>query len=735
MTIYGHISKSSMYHSQLILFIKLIDRIPKVRIDGPYGAPAEDYKKYDVVLLVGLGIGATPMISIVKDIVNNMKAKQKEEEALESGGNTSLSPLSKKNAVNFKTKRAYFYWVTREQDSFDWFREVMNEVAETDHGNVIEMHNYCTSVYEEGDVRSAFITMLQTITHAKKGVDVVAGIGFKTHFARPKWRNVFKDIAASHSGQHIGVFYCGLPVLATELKHLAADFTHVSGVDFIRDQRVMEIKLSLYFILHLINARLQNKKQRSHIMSKIPELSQLKLPLDDIISATNNFSRENYIGQGGFGAVYKGQLQPSGTMVAVKRLDSNNTSGQGQNEFLKEIVMLVKYKHDNLVTLVGFSDEGGEKILVYKHEDNGSLDNHLASTDLTWEQRLRICLGAAHGLDYLHSDVGEGHRVIHRDIKSSNILLDANWEAKISDFGLSKEGLKNQQFTFIVTTACGTFSYLDPQYAETGVLTKESDVYSFGIVLFEVLCGRLAMMMEYEEERRSLFHLVERCDRDNNLMQVVWPDLQKQMNQRSYRKFTKIAFRCLKKDRKQRPTMGLIVRKLKIALEHQLDARTTELEPQTVTRTKLWAGYGGNPFTFKLESNQKLRKITIYHDIWIHSLTFTVEDSNGLLHSSQKYGSDDYVPHRSKMSQINFDADEELIGISGTHGIYTMYNGNIHDITSSLCFETTKKKYGTFGKKVNARYKSSWDVGRFDGFYGCCGLYLDAVGCCLKATI
>ncbi|GKB97452.1 jacalin-like lectin domain-containing protein, partial [Tanacetum coccineum] len=112
-------------------------------------------------------------------------------------------------------------------------------------------------------------------------------------------------------------------------------------------------------------------------MSKIPELNQLKLPLHDIISATNNFSRENYIGQGGFGAVYKGQLQPSGTMVAVKRLDSNNTSGQGQNEFLKEIVMLVKYKHDNLVTLVGFSDEGGEKVLVYKHEDNGSLDNHL----------------------------------------------------------------------------------------------------------------------------------------------------------------------------------------------------------------------------------------------------------------------------------------------------------------------------------------------------------------------
>ncbi|PWA75601.1 respiratory burst oxidase [Artemisia annua] len=204
----------------------------KVQIDGPYGAPAEDYKKYDVVLLVGLGIGATPMISIVKDIVNNMKAKQKEEEALESGGNTSLSPLSKKNAANFKTKRAYFYWVTREQDSFDWFREVMDEVVETDHDHVIEMHNYCTSVYEEGDVRSAFITMLQTINHARGGVDVVAGTRVKTYFARPKWRSVFEDIKASHTGEHIGVFYCGLPVLAKELKHLAAEFSHGSDTKF-----------------------------------------------------------------------------------------------------------------------------------------------------------------------------------------------------------------------------------------------------------------------------------------------------------------------------------------------------------------------------------------------------------------------------------------------------------------------------------------------------------------------
>ncbi|KAI3820625.1 hypothetical protein L1987_08173 [Smallanthus sonchifolius] len=209
---------------------------PKVLIDGPYGAPAQDYKKYDVVLLVGLGIGATPMISIVKDIVNNMKAKQEEVEVLESGNNNALppaSPLSKKNtANNFNTTRAYFYWVTREQGSFDWFKGVMNEVAETDHDGVIEMHNYCTSVYEEGDARSALITMLQSLNHAKNGVDVVSGTRVKSHFAKPNWRSVYKRIALTHTGQRIGVFYCGAPAPVKELRQLAADFTHKTSTKF-----------------------------------------------------------------------------------------------------------------------------------------------------------------------------------------------------------------------------------------------------------------------------------------------------------------------------------------------------------------------------------------------------------------------------------------------------------------------------------------------------------------------
>uniref|UniRef100_A0A0E0J2L8 Uncharacterized protein n=1 Tax=Oryza nivara TaxID=4536 RepID=A0A0E0J2L8_ORYNI len=200
---------------------------PKVLIDGPYGAPAQDYKQYDIVLLVGLGIGATPMISIIKDIINNMRQLDGD---LEDGDGNDNSVSS--SAAAFKTRRAYFYWVTREQGSFEWFRGVMDEVAETDKKGVIELHNYCTSVYEEGDARSALIAMLQSLNHAKHGVDVVSGTRVKTHFARPNWRNVYKRIALNHRDQRVGVFYCGAPVLTKELRELAQDFSRKTSTKF-----------------------------------------------------------------------------------------------------------------------------------------------------------------------------------------------------------------------------------------------------------------------------------------------------------------------------------------------------------------------------------------------------------------------------------------------------------------------------------------------------------------------
>ncbi|XP_021281733.1 respiratory burst oxidase homolog protein B isoform X2 [Herrania umbratica] len=200
-------------------------RLPKLLIDGPYGAPAQDYKKYDVLLLVGLGIGATPLISIVKDVLNNIKQQKEMEEGIENGvKNNKKKP--------FATKRAYFYWVTREQGSFEWFRGVMNEVAEYDRDRVIELHNYCTSVFEEGDARSALITMLQSLHHAKSGVDIVSGTRVKTHFARPNWHKVFKHVAVNHADQRVGVFYCGAPGLTGELRRLAQDFSRKTSTKF-----------------------------------------------------------------------------------------------------------------------------------------------------------------------------------------------------------------------------------------------------------------------------------------------------------------------------------------------------------------------------------------------------------------------------------------------------------------------------------------------------------------------
>jgi respiratory burst oxidase len=197
---------------------------PKVLIDGPYGAPAQDYKKYDVVLLVGLGIGATPMISILKDIINNMKGPDRDSDIENNNSNN--------NSKGFKTRKAYFYWVTREQGSFEWFKGIMDEISELDEEGIIELHNYCTSVYEEGDARVALIAMLQSLQHAKNGVDVVSGTRVKSHFAKPNWRQVYKKIAVQHPGKRIGVFYCGMPGMIKELKNLALDFSRKTTTKF-----------------------------------------------------------------------------------------------------------------------------------------------------------------------------------------------------------------------------------------------------------------------------------------------------------------------------------------------------------------------------------------------------------------------------------------------------------------------------------------------------------------------
>ncbi|GJS04242.1 protein kinase, ATP binding site-containing protein [Tanacetum coccineum] len=223
------------------------------------------------------------------------------------------------------------------------------------------------------------------------------------------------------------------------------------------------------------------------------------------------------------------------SLVALKSLD--RAFGQGDTEFWKEIIMLSLYRHDNIVSLLGFCDDCGEKILVYEYASKRSLDLYLNDKDLTWVQRLKICTGAARGLAYLHNPGQTQQRVLHRDIKSSNILLDENWNARIADLGLSKFGPANQQYTFLVSNAVGTIGYCDPLYVETGLLTKESDVHSFGVVLFEMLCGRLCISNNHDK-RKPLIGLVRKCYEQKTIADIIYGNIKDEINPHSLKAFT-----------------------------------------------------------------------------------------------------------------------------------------------------------------------------------------------------
>ncbi|KAK9067837.1 hypothetical protein SSX86_011948 [Deinandra increscens subsp. villosa] len=294
----------------------------------------------------------------------------------------------------------------------------------------------------------------------------------------------------------------------------------------------------------------------------------LKIQLEEITSATNNFDEQNCIGFGGFGKVYKGELSHSKgrSMVAIKR-----KHGQGIPEFLKEIMMLSDYRHENLISLLGFCCEGSEMILVYELASRGSLNRHLNSPLLTWTQRLKICLDAAKGLSYLHDPRETHQRLIHCDIKSANILLDDQWNAKVSDFGLSIMGPANEQHSIVVTRAAGTRGYVDPQYAMTDTLTKESDVYSFGVVLFEVLCGKLCITYNRNGDvvNRFVPTWIESY-KQKKLNDIIFksPPIQP-MDQSALETFSDIAYRCLNESREDRPTMDEVVTELETALQCQ----------------------------------------------------------------------------------------------------------------------------------------------------------------------
>ncbi|KAL8208463.1 hypothetical protein R6Q57_007875 [Mikania cordata] len=303
--------------------------------------------------------------------------------------------------------------------------------------------------------------------------------------------------------------------------------------------------------------------QSKDVSDSLPGSNLYVFTLAELRVITQSFASCNFLGEGGFGPVHKGfiddKLRPGlkAQPVAVKLL--NLEGGQGQREWLTEVVFLGELRHPHLVKLIGYCCEDEHRLLVYEYMPRGSLESQLFqrfSISLPWSTRIKIALGAAKGLTFLHE---AKNPVIYRDFKTSNILLDSDYTAKLSDFGLAKDGPEGDD-THVSTRVMGTHGYTAPEYLMTGRLTASSDVYSFGVVLVELLTGRRSMDETRPSREQNLAEwarpLLKRATKFNRIMD---PRLDGQYPETGAQKVAELAYRCLNRWPKERPTMSMIV--------------------------------------------------------------------------------------------------------------------------------------------------------------------------------
>lgn len=296
----------------------------------------------------------------------------------------------------------------------------------------------------------------------------------------------------------------------------------------------------------------------------LPEVSHLGwghwFTLRDLQIATDSFAKENVIGEGGYGVVYKGLLA-NGTMIAVKNLFNN--LGQAEKEFRAEVDAIGHVRHKNLVRLLGFCVEGTHRMLVYEYVNNGNLEQWLHGAMrqqgfLTWEARMKVILGTAKALAYLHEAVEP--KVVHRDIKASNILMDHEFNGKVSDFGLAK--LLGSEKSHITTRVMGTFGYVAPEYANSGLLNEKIDIYSFGILLLETITGREPVDYGRPAGEVNLVEWLKMMIGNKRSEEVVDPNIGMKPSIRDLKRALLVALRCVDPVSEKRPRMGHVVRML-----------------------------------------------------------------------------------------------------------------------------------------------------------------------------